>query len=502
MFNLDHSDCSDEYCEHDECGCDCSDDDEAYLDQDAARNFDKGEGKRKTEGLVKDEDLLEYNLKGIDIPVKMSKSGDEVEVNREVQADMEAESPFPATLIKTVLTNPIITTPLTSQNIISANSEAFSIFKKHKKQKKSRRNIANSDAEGHDDLGTATPRMRPPPSTPFEHDTFPSTLSTPHLPVFHHYTDQSLFEQYLVDRAKDPTFDLQTSKIRKHLLDAKIERGGIRHLEESEYSVDLASREDAARFQRMAVQRRRGMTETESVRSFSLEQPIVMLQHPPEYSDRPGEAGSTLSAPAKATHKQRIEPSDKKGNASGGTATKKRSSVNRKLPVDFDFIGHVTKYTTSGSMRHQHQRTVVEDENGTKTVLKTWIEITQEIYVPHAKHLGWEDVKAAIKEEKAAKREAKAKANAKAKGTEQDEGGAEEDGNIEAKQDPGNDSADLLGAIARTKGTGKLSRGVSLARYLDIIKKDVEQTLEANGGKPAEAGEPEGDDAGEVDTDE
>jgi hypothetical protein len=139
-------------------------------------------------------------------------------------------------------------------------------------------------------------------------------------------------------------------------------------------------------------------------------------------------------------------------------------------------------------MRHQHQRTVLEDENGIKTVLKTWIEITQEIQVSSAEQLGWEDVKAAIKDAKSAVKEEKTNA----KDTKQDDEGDE----IEAKEDTAvhNDPAELLGAIARITGTGRLSRGVSLSRYLDVVRKDVEQTREDNNRLTAEPGEFEDED--------
>jgi hypothetical protein len=491
MFNLggDESHCS-EYCD-DDCVCDCSDEDETYLDQIAARNFDEEEASRMARGRASDKDLLEYNLHGINIPIRMRKSGEEIKVNREVHADMDAESPFPATVVETVVTDPVITTPLTSQRIISASSEATSILKNHRKHKKSSQKTGNLELAGRHASGTTTPRMRPPPSTPLEHDAFPHTLSTPHLPVFHHYTDQVLLERYLVDRAQDPVaFDLQTSRIKKYLLDAKIERGGNRHLEENEYSVDLASREDAARTQQMAIQRHRGMTDTESIRSFSLEQPTVMPQCPLEYSEQP-----VAPVSAQDAHFKHVDASNNKGKADSDGTTARCSKINQELPKDFNFATHVAKYTTSGSMRHQHQRTVLEDENGIKTVLKTWIEITQEIQVPSAEQLGWEDVKAAIKDTKSSVKEEKTNA----KDTKRDDEGDE----IETKCDTAihNDPAELLGAIARIKGTGRLSRGVSLSRYLDVVRKNVEQTLEDNSGKTAEPGDP-ADEGVDADNDE
>jgi hypothetical protein len=481
MFDLDGN--GSDYSEY--CVCDCSDEDETYLDQITARNFDEEEASRMARGRASHKDLLEYNLQGINIPIRMLKFGEEIKVNREVHADMDTESPFPATVVETVVTDPIITTPLTSQAIISASSEATSILKRHRKHKKSSQKTGNLELAGRHASGGTTLRLRPPPSTPLEQDAFPHTLSTPHLPVFHHYTDQLLLEQYLVDRAKDPVaFDLQTSKIKKYLLDAKIERGGSRHLEESEYSVDLASREDAARVQRMAIQRHRGMTDTDSIRSFSLEQPTVMPQRPPEYSEQP-----VAPLSAQDAHLKHVEASNKKGKADSDGTTARCSTVNRELPKDFDFATHVAKYTTSGSMRHQHQRTVLEDENGIKTVLKTWIEITQEIQVSSAEQLGWEDIKAAIKDAKSAVKEEKTNA----KDIKQDDEGDE----IEAKEDTAvhNDPAELLGAIARITGTGRLSRGVSLSRYLDVIRKDVEQTLEDNSRQTAEPGDLEDEDA-------
>jgi hypothetical protein len=309
MCNLDGNepDYSD-YCD-DDCVCDCSDEDETYLDQIIARNFDEEEASTMGRGRASDKDLHEYNLQGINIPIRMRKSGEEIKLSRGVRADMDAESLFPATVVETVVTDSIVTTPLKSQVIISASSEATSILKKHRKHKKSSQKTGNLELAGRHASGRTTLLLRPPPSTPPEHDAFPHTLSTPHLPVFHHYTDQLLLEQYLIDRAKDPVaFDLQTSKIKKYLLDAKIERGGSRHLEESEYSVDLASREDAARVQRMAIQRHRGMTDPESIRSFSLENPTVMPPRSSEYSEQP-----VAHLSAQDAHLKHVHASNKKG---------------------------------------------------------------------------------------------------------------------------------------------------------------------------------------------
>lgn len=116
--------------------------------------------------------------------------------------------------------------------------------------------------------------------------------------------------------------------------------------------------------------------------------------------------------------------------------SKKSTSV---LPTDFDFEKHVAKYITTGSIRHQHSRKVIEDNTGTKTTLKTWIEITQEITVPSADQLSWEDVKIAKENAKEARKEANENLRAKVQDktskdkANQDDSDLEEDAENEAE---------------------------------------------------------------------
>lgn len=445
----------DEPCEssYEECtdSCNCSDQEEAYLDQLAVKDYEE-DAKKKMKSQADKEEYLEYTLKGINVPIRMRKSTEIVPVERDEEAEMAAENPFPPSIVETVATDPVIATALGTQTMISASDEAIAILKEHKRSKKSRQRSRKSGSGGHyTTSGTITPHMRPPPPTPPEHATLPHTVSTPHLPVFHHYTDELLLEQYQIERAKDrAAFDLQTSKIKQYLLNAKIERGGVGHLKESEYSVDLASREDAMKVQHMGAQRRRGMIETEPPAAICL---------------------SSVQRPE----------------------TEKPSNFPLELPKDFNFGIHVTKYTTSGFMRHQHQRTVREDENGTKTILKTWIEITQEINVPSAERLSWEDVKTAVKDAKAAKAEAKKTKKAEVKKPDTDRDKDKENGSEvanEAKTSP-NDAELLLDAAARIKAVAPLTKGVALGQYLSLVRNDINQESKGETEDTSEADDSE-----------
>jgi hypothetical protein len=114
----------------------------------------------------------------------------------------------------------------------------------------------------------------------------------------------------------------------------------------------------------------------------------------------------------------------------------------------------------------------------------TWIEITQDITVPSADQLSWEDVKTAYQNAKEARKEAKDKMRTKAKDktaknkilqdtSDADEDSDENDSNATEQSAADRDVEELLGAVARIKGTGRLSQGVSLSQYLAEIKKDI-----------------------------
>ncbi len=73
-----------------------------------------------------------------------------------------------------------------------------------------------------------------------------------------------LVSSYRVERRSDPVlFDVITQSIRDDLVRAKVARGGIGHLLREEYTVELASREDAAHLERMNDGRSRASTITE-----------------------------------------------------------------------------------------------------------------------------------------------------------------------------------------------------------------------------------------------
>jgi hypothetical protein len=465
MFNhvAESSDSSPQSC--DEC-CSCAED-EAYLDQVAAKNYEDALKDKKN--TADPEKILRYNLPGINIPIGMRADSEAIQTGGDEQAEMERSCPFPPMLEETMVTDPIVVTSLGSDTTISASAEAIAILKQHKKDKRLSKasNKAEKPVLQEHHSGAVTPHMRPPPPTPPEYASLRYTLSTPNLPVFHHYTDHALLQKYEVERAEDPlAFDRKTAEIKQFLLKAKIERGGVGHLEDSEYSVDLASREDARKVQGMTIQRHRGMTETST--NYGGDTTTCSAKNVPESTEVPtpqptnNEASiSKVRHRCGSSHKLKGSPSD--------------------LPTDFNFAEHVAKYITSGSIRHQHSRKVIQDHRGTKTTLKTWIEITQEINVPNADLLTWEDVKTANRNAKAARKEMKMKIQAKKEAKkESSETGSDTD-TEKAGTDPqpatemNTDVKELLGAVARIKGTGHLTKGVPLSQYLTVIEKDIKE---------------------------
>ena len=473
------SDSSPESC--DEC-CSCAED-EAYLDQVAAKNYEDALKDKKNK--ADPEKLLKYNLPGVKIPIGMHADSEAIQTGGDEQTEMEKNCPFPPMLEETMVTDPIVVTSLGSDTTISASAEAIAILKQHKKDKTLSKasNKAEKPVLQEHHSGAVTPHMRPPPPTPPEYASLRYTLSTPNLPVFHHYTDHALLQKYEVERAGDPvSFDMKTAEIKQYLLQQKIERGGVGHLEESEYSVDLASREDARKVQGMTIQRHRGMTETST--NYGGDTTTCSAKSVPESTEVP--------TPQPTNN----EASISKVRHHCGSSHKLKSSLS-DLPTDFNFADHVAKYITSGSIRHQHSRKVIQDYRGTKTTLKTWIEITQEINVPNADQLTWEDVKTANQNAKAARKEMKMKIQAKraAKNktsendsdTDTEKAGAD----LQPATETNSDIKEVLGAVARIKDTGHLTKGVTLSQYLTEIKEDIKEPSKDKdtGADKAESGD-------------
>lgn len=477
MFNLlaESSDSSPDCCDD---GCSCCGD-EAYLDQVAARNYE--DASKDKLNKADHGELRRYNMPCIKVPLKMRADSEAVPTSGDEQAETEKNCPFPPTLVETTVTDPIVVTSLGSDTTITASAEAIAIFKQHKKNKRLSKASPQAEKPVLQELQSydaVTPRTRPPPPTPREYATLPHTLSTPNLPVFHHYTDDGLLQKYELQRAEDPmSFDLQTSKIKQHLSKAKIERGGVGHLEESEYSVDLASREDARKVQQMAIQRHRGMTETSMNDRDTI---LSSAKNLPEHMEVLTPQPTKKETPISNSHHRCKSRHNLKNSAS-------------ELPENFNFARHVAKNITSGSIRHQHSRKVIVDDTGTKTTLKTWIEITQTINVPSADQLTWEDVKTANQDAEAARKEMKTKIQAnKEANNESSENHSDADSDkanadLQLATETDTEAEELLGALARIHGTGLVTRGVSLSQYLTETIKDIKHPSKEKGTTTNEA---------------
>ncbi|OAP55876.1 hypothetical protein AYL99_10028 [Fonsecaea erecta] len=218
----------------------------------------------------------------------------------------------------------------------------------------------------------------PPPPTPPEtifHRTksVAAALSMPTLPNTHPMSVQQLVEQYRLQHAADPkTFEKETRAIKMDLMAAKVARGGTARLLLNEYTVDLASREDAELAEKWA----RGQE-----RNFGI-------------SDMRSRANSMLAAAARAEH----EASSASASSVSHVERRSKSSLrNIQLKLSrLDLPEHVSKITTYGSVRHQHSVKREVDDHGEKRTVKTWIEITEVFEVPHAQSLTLKDVAAAV----------------------------------------------------------------------------------------------------------
>ncbi|KAK7897008.1 hypothetical protein LTR67_004896 [Exophiala xenobiotica] len=261
------------------------------------------------------------------------------------------------------------------------------------------------------DSSNLTTRMpRPPPPSPPE-SIFQAALSMPTLPVLNRISDVTLVELYRVQRASDPqAFDKETRDIKQGLMDAKIARGGRAKLLKNEYTVELASREDATTAEKwssanIVKMRSRGNTltapsTTESTLSASAIEALKIQ----------GGESQPHSRAAQASGADGVAQSASSG--SGITAEKlKREDVKVKpsewapLPIktrlrSLDLPSHVAKATSYGSIRHQHSERREIGNHGEKRTVKTWIEITQVYEVPAPQWLSLTDVVAAVETER------------------------------------------------------------------------------------------------------
>ncbi len=92
-------------------------------------------------------------------------------------------------------------------------------------------------------------RPHPEPNEPTDQDQTSyvgPSLSMPTLPILHSISDATLINKYRQERPANPiSFDRKTREIGQRLLQAKIRRGGSNRLSQGDYTVELASREDA-----------------------------------------------------------------------------------------------------------------------------------------------------------------------------------------------------------------------------------------------------------------
>ncbi|EXJ70846.1 uncharacterized protein A1O5_05837 [Cladophialophora psammophila CBS 110553] len=320
-----------------------------------------------------------------------------------------------------------------------------------------------SQADTEATTDTRPPRrfLKPPPPTPPDtifHKTHSqlvaAALSMPTLPTLHRISDPQLVEQYRLQHAMDrDTFEKETRAIKKGLVDAKVARGGKPRLLKNEYTVELASREDAETAEKWARDQGRsfGIVEMRSRANSALatggpgvspgELGLKMMGGEMETS----ESASAVSAMKEREGRDRTEdeseqqfpnlhraehpattPSAEQLSAVGPedetlTAEARRkqnkSSTHTKTGTcpqlkykpalrdvksqlsRLNLSEHVSKITTYGSVRHQHSVKREASDHGEKRTVKTWIEITEVYEVPAPKALTIKDVVAAVEEE-------------------------------------------------------------------------------------------------------
>lgn len=270
--------------------------------------------------------------------------------------------------------------------------------------------------------------LMPPPPTPPD-EIFHSRLSMPTLPELHRISVPNEVEQYRLERAKDPdAFDKETRALKSRLVDHKIARGGLDHLLNNEYTVELACREDAVMVEKWIS----GRTASMRSRFNTTSTPPITISEKTEIS---GGEKEDLSDAGKVIEgaKDKLESIDSLQNKEAGpkeddqatgrksstdtTETEKPERSTRKnrettsanvnasredLKARFnsiDISSHVSKVITSGSVRHQHSEKREISDSGEKRTVTTWIQIEEVYQVPNPNSLTWKDVATAVKQE-------------------------------------------------------------------------------------------------------
>ncbi|KIX97330.1 uncharacterized protein Z520_06782 [Fonsecaea multimorphosa CBS 102226] len=310
-----------------------------------------------------------------------------------------------------------------------------------------------SQAETEATTDTNPPRrfLKPPPPTPPDtifHKTHSveAALSMPTLPMLHRISDPQLVEQYRLQHAMDPeAFEKETRAIKKGLVGAKVARGGKPRLLKNEYTVELASREDAETAEKWVRDQGRtfGVSDMRSrANSMLAASDAGSASEELRLKMRGGEMGNADLASTVNTKKEckeedkpqdiseqqfptlqpakhaaadaegvdetlSAEPKDKQNTSSDSTTTAKYTLLRSKPTLRhirsqlsrLDLSEHVSKITTYGSVRHQHSVKREADDLGERRTVKTWIEITEVYEVPSASALTFQDVVAAVDEE-------------------------------------------------------------------------------------------------------
>lgn len=412
---------------------------------------------------------------GLNIPVNANKKGKKssqgvTQVSKEeVVPIMSVECPLPGGEAVTMVTDPVQKVSWGPLTRIEASKEARDVVKEWQKRSSTAREKAatknSKDKESplkgktttilpladHDDdknkggiateeTGNSTPQaetdftssrvrvLKPPPPTPPD-AIFHSALSMPTLPNLHRISDAPLVEQYRLQRALDPEgFDKQTRAIKRGLVDAKVARGGKDRLLKNEYTVELASREDAATAEkwatgRVAQMRSRGNTistpstiasEKLGIRGGEVEGPSNTGKAVQAVEGQIGVLDNLhkeVSKPEDETQDiRRRAPGDITNNGEGGMkaesgrdmipGSKKTPRQELKAKLNsFDLPSHVSKMTTSGTIRHQHSEKREISDYGEKRTVTTWIQIEEVYQVPASSFLSWKDVTTAVKQE-------------------------------------------------------------------------------------------------------
>lgn len=412
---------------------------------------------------------------GLKIPVNAHKKGKKISQDvtwakkEEVVPIMSVECPLPGGEAVTVVTDPVQKVSWGPLTRIEASKEARDVVKEWQKTSSTRREKVatnpNKDRKSplkdkdrtilppavHDDdknredvvaRGGSTSAsqvetestisrvrvLKPPPPTPPD-AIFHGALSMPTLPNLHRISDAMLVEQYRLQRALDPdAFDKQTRLIKRGLVDAKVARGGKDRLLKNEFTVELASREDAATAEKWATgrivqMRSRGNTlstpsaniaEKLGIRGGEVEDPSnsgKVIQSTESKVDLLDRMQTEEPKPEDESQENCKEASDETTKNSGeglrtkiscGATSGGRKAASQDLKAKFDSLdlpSHVSKMTTSGTIRHQHSEKREVSDYGERRTVTTWIQIEEVYDVPAANSLSWKDVMTAVKQE-------------------------------------------------------------------------------------------------------